>query len=122
MVRLFFQFWCLCTIGIGAYLLAKTGAFPDAYTFLAETFGFMNAFIALLYAVSAISLRYTDPHLHRSFRIGQEGNGLIWILAIAKVLIWGYAAFGCVQWQHQVAVALILLAGIPIYGYYRWRR
>ncbi len=119
---LLFQFWCLCIIGIGANLLARSGILPDAYTFLAETFGFMYAFIALLYGISAVSLRYTDPHLERTFRIGKKGNSLIWILASITILVWGYAAFGCVQWPHQLAGALILLTGIPIYAYYRWQR
>jgi hypothetical protein len=95
---------------------------PDAYTFLAETFGFVYAFVALLYGFSAVSLRYTDPHLVRTFRVGRQGNGLMWILASLTILVWGYAAFGCVQWPHQVAGALILLAGIPIYEYYGRRR
>lgn len=119
---LLFQFWCLCILGIGSNVLARTGVLPDAYTFLAETFGFIYAFIALLYGFSAVSLRYTDPYLVRTYRVGKQGNGLIWILASLTILVWGYAAFGCVQWPHQVAGGLILLAGIPIYGYYRWRR
>jgi APA family basic amino acid/polyamine antiporter len=119
---LMFQFFCLCFMGIGSNLLARSGVFPDAYTFLAEVFGFMYAFIALLYGISAVSLRYTDPDLPRSFRVGKSGNGLIWALAAITILVWGYAAFGCVHWSHQLAGTLILLAGIPIYGFYRWRK
>jgi amino acid transporter len=116
---LLFQFWCLCVMGIGANLLARSGVFPDAYTFLAETYGFMYAFIALLYGISVVSLRYTDPDLPRPYRIGSQGNSLVWVLATVTVLIWGYAAFGCVHWSHQLAGTLILFAGVPIYAYYR---
>jgi len=117
---LIFQFWCLIIIGIGANLLARSGMFPDAYTFLAETFGFMYAFIALLYGICAVSLRYTDPDMERPFRVGKHGNALLWNLAIITTFIWGYAAFGCTNFANQIAGLLILLLGIPIYGYYRW--
>jgi APA family basic amino acid/polyamine antiporter len=118
---LLFQFVILCIMGIGANLLARSGVFPDAYTFLAETYGFMYAFVALLYGVSVVSLRYTDPDLPRPFRVGKTGNGLVWVFAIITIAIWGYAAFGCVKWTHQLGGILTLLAGIPIYGFYRWR-
>ncbi len=116
------QFFCLTIIGIGANLLARSGVFPDAYTFLAETYGFMYAFVALLYGVSVVSLRYTDPDLPRTFRVGKKGNALLWAFACTTIIVWGYAAFGCVHWSHQLAGTLTLLAGIPIYAYYRWRR
>jgi amino acid transporter len=118
---LIFQFWCMCLIGIAANLLSRSGVFPDAYTFLAETFGVMYAFIALLYGVCAIGLRYTDPNIERPFRVGKTGNGLLWGLSVFTILIWGYAAFGCTAISIQMAALLILLAGIPIYGFYRWR-
>lgn len=82
----------------------------------------MYAFIALLYGVSAISLRYTDPDLSRPFRIGKQGNWLMWAISIVTLAIWGYAAFGCVHWSHQLAGLLTLLAGVPIYAFYRWQR
>ncbi len=119
---LLFQLGCICSISIAANLLARSGVVPDAYTFLAETFGFMYAFIAILYGISAVSLRYTDPNLDRPHRIGKNGNGLLWALASFTILIWGYAAFGCVRWTHQVAGGLILLAGIPVYSYYSRRQ
>ncbi len=116
---LWFQFWCLCIIGIGANLLCRSGLFADAYTFLGETFGFMYAFVAMLYGVCLVSLRYTDTSMQRDFRIGKSGNSLAWILSTITVGIWGFSAFFCVQWTHQLAGVAILLAGIPIYWYYR---
>ncbi len=114
-----FQFWCVCIIGCAANLLSRSGAFVDAYTFLGETFGFMYAFVAMLYGFCAVSLRYTDPELPRLFRIGTHGNWLVWLMAAVTAGIWGYAAFGCVNWTHQVAGSLILLLGVPIFFYYR---
>lgn len=119
---LWFQMWCLIIVGVGANMMARTGFFPDAYTFLAETFGFLYAFLALMYGVCAVSLRYTDPHIARPFRIGKNGNALIWALSLVTVSIWGYAAFGSVHWSHQLAGASLLLAGMPIYAWYRWRQ
>jgi amino acid transporter len=119
---LIFQFWCCCIIGIAANLLSRTGILPDAYTFLAETFGFMYGFIALLYGFCAVSLRYTDPDLPRPFRVGHKGNALIWLLASATVLTWGYAAFGCISLYNQIAGFIIMMSGIPIYAFYRWQR
>jgi len=117
---LIFQFWCLCIIGISANLLSRSGIFPDAYTFLAETFGVMYAFVAILYGVCALSLRYTDPVMPRPFRVGEQGNMLLWCLTIFTSAIWGYAAFGCTSSNNQLAALLILLAGVPIYSFYRW--
>lgn len=119
---LWFQFWCLCIIGIGANLLCRSGVFADAYTFLGETFGFMYAFVAMLYGVCLVSLRYTDSEMRRDFRIGKSGNLLAWIFSAITVCIWGFSAFFCVQWTHQLAGVAILLAGIPIYWYYRRER
>ena len=116
---LWFQFWCLCIIGIGANLLSRTGVFSDAYTFLCETFGFMYAFVAMLYGICLISLRYTDPHMERAFRIGAKGNIMAWIVCTVTIAIWTFSAFFCVNWTHQVAGLLILLSGIPIYLHYR---
>ncbi len=116
---LWFQFWCLCIIGIGANLLSRTGVFSDAYTFLCETFGFMYAFVAMLYGICLISLRYTDPHMERAFRIGAKGNIMAWIICLVTIAIWSFSAFFCVNWTHQVAGILILLSGIPIYLHYR---
>lgn len=118
---LIFQFWCLCIIGIGANLLSASGVFPDAYTFLAETFGVIYAFVAMLYGVCAIILRYTDPLMPRPFRVGKQGNMLLWYLAIFTTAVWGYASFGCTSISNQLAALLIFLAGIPIYSFYRLR-
>lgn len=116
---LWFQFWCLAVIGVAASLLGRTGLFPDAYTFLAEVFGFMYAFVAMLYGICVVALRYTDPHMERVFRIGSRGNLLVWVAALITVGIWGYAAFFCVKLVHQLAGLIILLAGLPIYFYYK---
>lgn len=122
---LWFQFCCLCIIGVGANLLSRTGIVSDAYTFLCETFGFMYAFVAMLYGICLISLRYTDPHMERAFRIGAKGNTMAWIVCLITIAIWTFSAFFCVSWTHQVAGLLILLSGIPIYMHYRkpdWRQ
>lgn len=116
---LWFQFWCLCIIGIIANLLSRTGLFADAYVFLGETFGFMYAFIAMLYGVCLISLRYTDPDMERAFRIGVRGNILAWFLCTITISIWLFSALFCVHWTHQLAGLSILLCGIPIYYHYR---
>ena len=107
-------------MAIGANITARSGAFPDAYTFLGETAGFMYGLVAVLDCVAVISLRYTDPELQRPHRIGKRGNWVLWILALLTTLVWGYVAFGCVHWTNQLAAGLILLTGIPVYGYYRW--
>jgi amino acid transporter len=116
---LWFQFCCVSLIGITANLLSRSGLFPDAYAFLGDTFGVMYAFVAMLYGICVVSLRYTDPELPRPFRIGKKGNALVWVMALVTVGIWGYAAVGCVSWVEQLTGIVILLAGIPIYFYYR---
>jgi amino acid transporter len=116
---LWFQFWCASLIGVGASLLSRSGLFPDAYAFLGNAFGVMYAVVAMLYGVCLVSLRYTDPELARPFRIGRQGNAMAWIMTIITVGIWGYAAIGCVSWIEQLTAVVILLAGIPIYFYYR---
>jgi len=119
---LWFQCGCLLVVGIGANILCRFGVFPDAYSFLGETYSFMYIMLVVLYGASLISLRYTDPQLPRPFRIGASGNGLAWLMALVTVLIFGYIAFGCTKWIYQLAGFLILAAGIPVYGYYRWRK
>lgn len=114
-----FQFWCVTVIGLLANYLARTGVFPDAYSFLGDTFGFMYAFVAMLYGLCLVSLRYTDPDLERPFRIGKKGNWLAWLYALITSAVWGYAAIGCVGWKQQLTGLVITLAGIPIYYYYK---
>lgn len=116
---LWFQFWCMSIIALAACLLSYTSLFPDAYTFLAEVFGFMYAFVAMLYGICVVSLRYSDPDMERPFRIGRRGNWLVWFVASLTVGVWGYAAFFCVNWVHQAAGLAVLLAGLPIYFYYK---
>lgn len=116
---LWFQFWCMTIIALAASLLSHTSLFPDAYTFLAEVFGFMYAFVAMLYGICVVSLRYSDPAMERPFRIGRRGNLLVWLVASMTVGVWGYAAFFCVNWVHQAAGLAVLLAGLPIYFYYK---
>jgi glutamate:GABA antiporter len=114
-----FLFCCVTIIASAANLAAHSGIFPDAYAFLGDTFGFMYAFVAVLYGVCVVSLRYTDPDMVRPFRIGQKGNFLVWLMAVITAGIWGYAALGCVQWTAQLTGLAIALTGIPIYYYYR---
>ncbi|MBY0356776.1 MAG: APC family permease [Candidatus Obscuribacterales bacterium] len=114
-----FQFICLSLIGCAANLIARTGIFPDAYTFLGETFGFLYAFIAIIYCICIVSLRYTDPHLQRDFRVGKSGNQLVWLLSALTIGIWSYAAFGCAQLMHQLTGLFLFALGIPIYLYYK---
>lgn len=117
-----FQFVCLCILGIGSHLMSRIGIFPDAYSFLGETFSFMYILLIVMYGVTLISLRYTDPHLPRPFRIGANGNGLAWLTAILTVMIFGYIALFCTQFIYQFAGTMILASGLPIYGYFRWRK
>jgi hypothetical protein len=77
--------------------------------------------IPIAHLVCALSLRYTDPDMERPFRVGKRGNFLLWCMAIITISVWGYAAFGCIALSNQIADAVILLLGIPIYGFYRWR-
>jgi len=116
---LWFQFATLCLIAIGANLACRTGLFADAYIFLGETFGFMYAFVAMLYGVCVVSLRYTDPGMERTFRVGRQGNLAVWLAASVTVLVWGFTAFFCVHWTHQLTGLVLLLAGMPIYHHYR---
>jgi amino acid transporter len=114
-----FQFWCVTIVGVAANLASRTGVFPDAYSFLGDTFGFMYAFVAMLYGLCLVSLRYTDPEMPRPFRIGRRGNLAAWAMALLTAGIWGYAALACVNWVEQLCGVLIILSGIPIYAYYR---
>ena len=79
----------------------------------------MYSFVAMLYGVCVVSLRYTDPQMDRTFRIGKSGNLLVWLVALMTMGIWGYAAFFCVKLVHQIAGVIILLSGIPVYLYYK---
>lgn len=115
---LYFQMWILIAISIIANVMARTGIFTDAYAFLGEAFGFLYAFMAIIYAVSIVGLRYTDADMERPIKIGR-GNALVWILALFTALIWGYAAFACISWTSQLAGLLILLSGIPIYMHHK---
>jgi amino acid transporter len=119
---LWFQFGCMCIIGVGANILARAHIFSDAYAFLGETFSFLYIMLVVLYGVSLISLRYTDPLLPRPFRIGGSGNTLAWIMSGFTIALFSYVAFFCTQWVYQLAGLIILGAGIPVYGYYRWRK
>ena len=117
-----FQFIVLCVIGIAANLASRTGFFPDAYSYLGETFCFMYLFILLLYGVSLIILRYTDPDMARPYRIGARGNWQAWLVTLLATGIFGYVAFGCTKPIYQLGGLIILMSGLPVYGYFRWRR
>ncbi len=119
---LWFQFYCLLVLSIGANVLARTGLCPDAYVFMGEVFGFMYSIIALMYGFCLISLRYTDPQLARPFRLGSSGNGLAWLMTFTACLVYGFAAFCCTGLFQQLTGVLLLLSGIPIYVWYRRQR
>ncbi len=117
---LVFQCTCMCILGVGANILSRAHIFADAYSFLGEVFSYLYIMLIVLYGISVISLRYTDPDLPRPFRIGKRGNWLTWLLALPTIIIFSYIAFGCTQWIFQLTGLIILASGVPIYGYYRW--
>lgn len=112
---------CVCTtiVAIVADILARTGLCLDAYTFLGEVFGFLYSFLATLYGVSLIILRYKEPDHIRPFRVGKNGNTLAWCMVIVSILIYSFAAFVCTAWIHQLSAVIILLSGLPIYFFYK---
>ncbi len=119
---LWFQVVCVTVIALLTLMFSRLGLFGNAYIFLGETFGFMYAVIGILYAVCFLSLRYTDKHLPRPFRVGRgKSNHIAWIVSIITVTIWGYAAFFCVQPIHQLSGLLITLSGVPVYLFYKTR-
>ncbi len=118
---LIFQLVLLCATGCGAFLLARLGVVPDAYSFLGGACGFIYGVLAMLYGVCLIGLRYTDPTMPRPFRLGRSGNAVAWLFALGSFAVFGFVAFGCSQLSHEIAGLVLLLSGLPIYGYYRWR-
>lgn len=113
---LWLQCICVSIVGIVADILARTGICSDAYTFLGEVFGFLYSFLATLYGVSLMILRYKDPEHERPFRVGgKQGNAFAWGMVVASILIYSFAAFVCTAWIHQILAASILLAGLPFY-------
>ncbi|MFN8656040.1 MAG: APC family permease [Candidatus Obscuribacterales bacterium] len=118
---LIFQLVLLCATGCGAFLLARLGVVPDAYSFLGGACGFIYGVLAMLYGVCLIGLRYTDPTMPRPFRLGRSGNAVAWLFALGSFAVFGFVAFGCSQLSHEIAGSVLLLSGLPIYGYYRWR-
>jgi amino acid transporter len=119
---LVFQCIFMAGIGIVAYLLGKTGLVPDAYSFLGSTCGFLYALLALLYGVCLMGLRYTDPDMPRPFRLGKSGNSVAWLFAIGSAVPFAVVAFACTGVAHQLGGVVLLLLGVPVYGYYRWRK
>jgi amino acid transporter len=119
---LWFQFWALTIVSIGANIIAHIVPSFDPYTFLGEVFGFLYSFLAILYGVCLISLRYTEPDLLRPFRIGSAGNGLAWFMTVATAMVYGFIAFGCAELNQIVTAVALLLSGLPIYWIYRHSR
>jgi amino acid transporter len=107
--------------GVGAYLLCRAGLFPDAYTFLGASCSILYGSLAMLYGVCLLSLRYTDPQLPRPFRLGGNGNAVAWIVTIISLVVYGFVSFACTQASHQIAALLFLVAGVPVYFFYRKR-
>lgn len=118
---LWFQFWGFILVACGTDILTKLGLCPNAYVFMGEVFGFVYAFLAILYAFCLVSLRYTDPDMARPFRVGAKGNVLAWTMAVCSTAVYAFAAFACCNWQQQVTSLILLLVGVPIYFYYRRR-
>jgi APA family basic amino acid/polyamine antiporter len=116
---LWFQFWCVSAISVGANIVAHVIPNFDPYTFLGEVFGFLYSFLAILYGVCLISLRYTEPALARPFRIGKRGNGLAWFMTTATALVYGFIAFGCAEQSQKLVAIVLLLSGLPVYWFYR---
>ncbi len=116
---LWFQFWCVSIISIGANVIAHLVPNFDPYTFLGEVFGFLYSFLAILYGVCLISLRYTEPELARPFRIGKKGNALAWFMTIATSMVYGFIAFGCADHAQKVTAVFLFLCGLPVYWLYR---
>lgn len=119
---LIFQLVLLCATGCGAFLLARLGVVPDAYSFLGGACGFIYGVLAMMYGVCLIGLRYTDPHMPRPFRLGRSGNAVAWLVALGSFVVFALVAFGCSQPAHEIAGFFFLLSGLPIYAFYRWRR
>lgn len=116
---LWFQFWCVSIISVGANMMAHLLPSFDPYTFLGEVFGFLYSFLAILYGVCLISLRYTEPDLERPFRIGKKGNALAWFMTVATALVYGFIAFGCADQAQKVTAIVLFLCGLPVYWLYR---
>jgi len=116
---LWFQFWCVSMISIGANVIAHLVPNFDPYTFLGEVFGFLYSFLAILYGACLISLRYTEPDMERPFRIGRTGNALAWFMTIATTLVYGFIAFGCADHAQKVTAIVLFLCGLPVYWLYR---
>lgn len=116
---LWFQFWSIAAVSVGANIIATMVPSFDPYTFLGEVFGFLYSFLAVLFGVCLISLRYTDPERSRPFRIGKDGNSLAWLLATITTAVYGFIAFGCAQPVHQLTAVVLVFCGLPIYWLYR---
>lgn len=114
---LVFQCFFMLSIAIAANLLCRSGLVADAYTFLGGTCAFLYGLLAMLYGVCLIGLRYTDPEMSRPFRIGN--TALAVVIALGSMAVYGFVAFACSSWNHQLAGVFLLALGIPIYLYYR---
>jgi basic amino acid/polyamine antiporter, APA family len=119
---LWFLFACMTILSIGGNIAGQLIPSFDPYMFLGEVFGFLYACLAVLYGLSFISLRYTEPNLPRPFRLGRTGNAVAWIMAISASLVYGFVAIGCAQWNHRLTAAVLLFAAVPIYYFYRRKR
>lgn len=116
---LWFQFWSIGILSVLVNIVATVIPSFDPYTFLGEVFGFLYSFLAMLFGVCLVSLRYTDSERPRSFRIGRSGNALAWTVSIITITVYGFIAFGCAQTAHQIASLILMLCGLPIYWLYR---
>jgi amino acid transporter len=116
---LWFQFWVLSVVSIAANVAGRLFPGLDPYTFLGEVFGFLYAFLAILYGVCLISLRYTEPGMIRPFRLGKSGNLIAWIMCAVTASVYGFIAFGCAGLNQKITAVILLLCGLPVYWLYR---
>lgn len=66
-----------------AYLLIPNVS--SAFLMITCTTTILYCIVYLLIGISAIRVRYTMPNVDRPFRLGNKGNGVMWIIAILSL-------------------------------------
>ncbi|MFB6467229.1 tyrosine-tyramine antiporter [Cytobacillus sp. Hz8] len=66
-----------------AYLLIPNVS--SAFLMITCTTTILYCIVYLLIGISAIRVRYTMPNIDRPFRVGNKGNGLMWVVAILSL-------------------------------------
>jgi L-asparagine transporter-like permease len=62
---------------------------PDvnsAFLIITITTTILYCVVYIFIAIAAIRLRYTMPDLKRPFRLGNKGNGLMWLMSILSII------------------------------------